>query len=173
VQVRLAGADGAEVPAGEVGEIQLRGPNVMRGYLGEPTGSGFVDGWFCTGDLARQRPDGAYEVVGRSKDMINSGGEKVFPAEIEALVESFPGVAECTVVGLPDAQWGEVPALALVPRPGQTVDLRGLRELFVQRLARYKHPRCIVIRQELPRTALGKVRKPQLAQELAESLAQG
>jgi fatty-acyl-CoA synthase len=173
VQVRLASADGADVPAGEVGEIQLRGPNVMRGYLGEPVGSGFVDGWFCTGDLARQRPDGAYEVVGRSKDMINSGGEKVFPAEIEALVESFPGVAECAVVGLPDAQWGEVPALALVPLRGQAVDLPGLQALFVQRLARYKHPRRIVIRQELPRTALGKVRKPQLAQELAESLAQG
>jgi fatty-acyl-CoA synthase len=100
--------------------------------------------------------------------MINSGGEKVFPAEIEALVESFPGVAECAVVGVPDAQWGEVPALALVPLRGQAVDLPGLQALFVQRLARYKHPRRIVIRQELPRTALGKVRKPQLAQELAQ-----
>lgn len=169
VQVRLAGDDGVPVLPGAVGEIQLRGPNVMRGYLGERAGSGFVDGWFCTGDLAHQRPDGAYEVVGRSKDMINSGGEKVFPAEIEALVEAFPGVAECAVVGLPDAQWGEVPALALVPRAGQAIDLHALRELFAQRLARYKHPRCIVLRQDLPRTALGKVQKPVLAQQLQDA----
>mgnify|MGYP006281022013 CR=1 FL=1 len=168
VQVRLAGPEGAAVPPGEVGEIWLRGTNVMRGYLGEPPGSGFVDGWFCTGDLARQHANGAYEVVGRSKDMINSGGEKVFPAEIESLVEAFAGVAECAVVGLPDAQWGEVPALALVPRPGQSVDLEGLRALFTQRLARYKHPRQIVIRQDLPRTALGKVQKPLLAQQLLQ-----
>ncbi len=168
VEVRLLGPDGAAVEKGEVGEIQLRGPNVMRGYLGEPISSGFLEGWFCTGDLALQRLDGAYEVVGRSKDMINSGGEKVFPAEIEALVEAFPGVAECAVVGVPDAQWGEVPALALVPRSGQTVDLSGLRELFAQRLARYKHPRHIVIRQDLPRTALGKVQKPVLAQQIQD-----
>lgn len=168
VQVRLADPDGTVVDPGAVGEIQLRGPNVMRGYLGEPRGSGFVDGWFCTGDLARQRPDGAYEVVGRSKDMINSGGEKVFPAEIESLVEAFPGVAECAVVGLPDAQWGEVPALALVARPGQDVNLQGLQALFAARLARYKHPRRIVIRQDLPRTALGKVQKALLAQQLSQ-----
>jgi len=169
VEVRLLREDGSVAPTGEVGEIQLCGPNVMRGYLGEPASSGFLQGWFCTGDLARQRPDGAYEVVGRSKDMINSGGEKVFPAEIEALVEAFPGVAECAVVGLPDAQWGEVPAMALVARAGQDIDLSALRELFAQRLARYKHPRRIVIRQDLPRTALGKVQKPLLAQQIQES----
>jgi fatty-acyl-CoA synthase len=99
--------------------------------------------------------------------MINSGGEKVFPAEIEALVESFPGVAACSVVGLPDEQWGEVPALALVAQPGHDVDLQALRELFAVRLARYKHPRQIFMRQDLPRTALGKVQKPILAQQLA------
>jgi fatty-acyl-CoA synthase len=167
VTVRLAHPDGTLVHPGEVGEIQLQGPNVMRGYLGEAPGSGFLEGWFCTGDLARQRADGAYEVVGRSKDMINSGGEKVFPAEIEALVESFPGVAACAVVGLPDEQWGEVPVLALVAQPGHDVDLQALRELFAVRLARYKHPRQIFMRQDLPRTALGKVQKPILAQQLA------
>ena len=167
VTVRLAHPDGTLVHPGDVGEIQLQGPNVMRGYLGEAPGSGFLEGWFCTGDLARQRADGAYEVVGRSKDMINSGGEKVFPAEIEALVEAFPGVAECAVVGLPDDQWGEVPVLALVAQPGQEVDLHALRELFAVRLARYKHPRQIFMRQDLPRTALGKVQKPVLAQQLA------
>jgi fatty-acyl-CoA synthase len=100
--------------------------------------------------------------------MINSGGEKVFPAEIESLVEAFPGVAECAVVGLPDAQWGEVPALALVARPGQNVNLQGLQALFAARLARYKHPRRIVIRQDLPRTALGKVQQALLAQQLRQ-----
>lgn len=169
VQVRLALDDGSQAPPGEVGEIQLRGPNVMRGYLGEPVGSGFQDGWFCTGDLGRERADGAYEVVGRSKDMINSGGEKVFPAEIEALVEAFPGVAECAVVGLPDEHWGEVPALALVPRAGQAIDLKGLTELFAQRLARYKHPRRIVICPDLPRTALGKVQKGTLSLQLQKA----
>jgi fatty-acyl-CoA synthase len=100
--------------------------------------------------------------------MINSGGEKVFPAEIESLVEAFPGVAECAVVGLPDAQWGEVPALALVARPGQDVNLQELQALFAARLARYKHPRRLVIRQDLPRTALGKVQKALLAQQLSQ-----
>ena len=162
VQVQLADANGQPVAAGEVGEIQLKAPNLMRGYHRLPAGTGFENGWFATGDLARADAQGALTVVGRSKDMIISGGENIYPAEIENLVVGWPGVIEVAVVGLPDARWGEVPVLVLQVQPGSAPDLDALREHFAQRLARYKHPRRIVVVDALPRTALGKVQKAQL-----------
>jgi fatty-acyl-CoA synthase len=162
VQLRLAGADGQVVAPGQVGEIWLRAPNLMRGYHQLPAGSGFVDGWFATGDLALADAAGHITVVGRSKDMLISGGENIYPAEIENIAATWPGVAEAAVVGLPDARWGEVPVLVLVPQPGAAVDLDGLRAQFSARLARFKHPRQILLRNEVPRTALGKVQKAAL-----------
>jgi fatty-acyl-CoA synthase len=138
----------------------------MRGYHREPAHPAFVDGWFHSGDLARQDADGLYEVVGRSKDMIISGGENIYPAEIENLLAGTPGVADCAVVGMPDARWGEVPVLAVVAAPGHAPDEAALRALFDARLARFKHPRRIVFLAGLPRTALGKVRKAELAAHL-------
>ena len=111
---------------GADGEILLKAPNLMRGYhrSGEP---GFdAEGWFHTGDLAVQHEGGLYELVGRSKELIISGGENIHPAEIEQLVAAQPGVADCAVVGLPDERWGEVPVLAVVPQPGATVDADAL-----------------------------------------------
>jgi fatty-acyl-CoA synthase len=172
VRLKLADAAGAEVPAGEVGEIQLRSPNLMRGYHRLPAGAGFVQGWFATGDLARADADGRITVVGRSKDMIISGGENIYPAEIENLAAAWPGVAEVAVVGLPDARWGEVPVLALTARPGESIDLAALRALFDARLARFKHPRRIVLVSAMPRTALGKVQKAVLRDQL-DDLAAG
>ena len=119
-----------------------------------------------TGDLALRHPDGVYEVVARSKEPIISGGENIYPAEIENLLAAHPDVAECRVVGLPDPRWGEVPVLVLVPRPGRTIDERALQALFGQRLARFKHPRRIVVAQALPKTALGKVQRPVLVGQL-------
>ncbi len=167
VQARLVDAAGQPLGPGQVGEIQLRAANLMRGYHRQPPGAGFVDGWYATGDLAQTDADGCYTVVGRSKDMIISGGENIYPAEIENLAIGWPGVAEAAVVGLPDARWGEVPVLVLVPQPGATIDLDGLRAHFEGRLARFKHPRDIVVRDEVPRTALGKVQKAALASSLA------
>ncbi|GCL63426.1 class I adenylate-forming enzyme family protein [Pseudaquabacterium pictum] len=166
VQLRLAAADGTPVAPGAVGEIQLRAPNLMRGYHRLPAGAGFVDGWYATGDLARADADGRVTVVGRSKDMIISGGENIYPAEIENLASTWPGVAEAAVVGLPDARWGEVPVLVLVPQPGAVVDVDGLQALFQARLARFKHPRRVVQADQVPRTALGKVQKAALAAQL-------
>lgn len=162
VRYRLAAGDGREVAPGEVGEIQLQAANLMRGYHRLPAGTGLVDGWYATGDLARADADGMLTVVGRCKDMLISGGENIYPAEIENIATTWPGVAEAAVVGLPDARWGEVPVLVLVPQSGAVVDLGGLQALFNQRLARFKHPRRTVLMAEVPRTALGKVQKAAL-----------
>ncbi len=159
VQVRLA-ADG---------EILLRAPNLMRGYhrLAAAAGPSFdEEGWFHTGDLAVCREDGCYEVVGRSKELIISGGENIHPAEIENLVALQPEVADCAVVALPDERWGEVPVLAVVLRPGMTLDEPALRRLLDSRLARFKHPRRVLVCQNLPKTALGKVQRAALARQL-------
>ncbi|MCI1191390.1 AMP-binding protein [Calidifontimicrobium sp. SYSU G02091] len=169
VQMRLVGADGRDVAPGEVGEIWVRAPNLMRGYHRDEHPASFADGWFRSGDLARADAQGFVTVVGRSKDMIISGGENVYPAEIENLLAHHPDIAECAVVGVPDARWGEVPVLAVVPRPGRGVDEAALRALFDARLARYKHPRRIVAVDTLPKTALGKVQKAALARSLAGS----
>lgn len=162
VQARLVDAAGAPVAPGQVGEIQLQAANLMRGYHRLPPGSGFVDGWFATGDLARTDADGCYTVVGRSRERIISGGENIHPAEIENLAAAWPGVAEAAVVGLPDERWGEVPVLVLVPHPGVQIDTEALRASFDGRLARFKHPRRVVVMDQVPRTALGKVQKAAL-----------
>ncbi len=167
VRLRLVDAQGAEVTCGEVGEIQLQAPNLMRGYHRRPAGSGFDAGWFATGDLASADAEGWITVVGRCKDLIISGGENIYPAEIENLAMTWPGVAEAAVVGLADLRWGEVPALVLTVRPGETVDLVALREHLAQRLARFKQPRRVMLVDSLPRTALGKVQKATLRESLA------
>ena len=167
VRLRLVDALGADVVQGSVGEIWLQAPNLMRGYHRLPAGTGFVAGWFATGDLAWADAQGCVWVVGRSKDLIISGGENIHPAEIENLAATWPGVAEAAVVGLPDARWGEVPVLVLVAKPGAPIDLDGLRAEFGRCLARFKQPRRIVVVDALPRTALGKVQKAGLCRALA------
>lgn len=153
---------------GEVGEIWLRGANLMRGYhrCGDP--QAFADGWFRTGDLAYRDAQGRYTVVGRSAERIISGGENIDPAEIENLVAALPGVAECAVVGVPDSRWGEVPWLVVVMQPGAPRDEASIRSTYEQRLARFKHPRRVVWLDHLPKTALGKVKRAQLARRVAE-----
>lgn len=126
----------------------------------------FRDGWFHSGDLARRHPDGRYEVVGRSKDMIISGGENIYPAEIENLVIGLPEVAECAVVGVPDERWGEVPVLVVVSNTGRPLDEAHIASAYAGRLARFKHPRRIVQWDALPKTALGKVQKAALTAQL-------
>jgi fatty-acyl-CoA synthase len=162
--VRLVDADGAEVPQGAVGELWVRGANVMQGYWARQDAS-FADGWFHSGDLAHWDADGCIEVVGRSKDMIISGGENIYPAEIENVLVGMPGVQECAVVGVPDPRWGEVPVAVIVPAPGaDRAALEGatLREALAERVARFKLPREVVLLDDMPRSALGKVLKPQL-----------
>ena len=157
---------GVQARLGADGEILLRAPNLMRGYHRSPTPAFDADGFFATGDLAIEHPGGWLQVVGRSKELIISGGENIHSAEIEQIVESLPGVAECAVVGVADARWGEIPVLVVVPRAGADFDPAALQPLLDQRLARFKHPRRTVLAESLPRTALGKVRKTELAQQL-------
>ncbi|MBY4898194.1 class I adenylate-forming enzyme family protein [Cupriavidus sp. AU9028] len=164
-QVRLTAENGSEVADGEVGEIWLRAPNLMRGYWRDPAHPAFVDGWFRSGDLAHRDVDGCIEVVGRSKDMIISGGENIYPAEIENELVVLPEVGECAVVGLPDPRWGEVPVAAIVPASGADparLQPEAIREALSARIARFKLPREVVLVDALPKSALGKVVKPRL-----------
>jgi fatty-acyl-CoA synthase len=166
-----AGSVGRPAPGVDVrlvaGELQVRAPNLARGYHGRPDDRAFMpDGWFATGDLARVDGDGRYQIVGRLKELIISGGENILPAEIEQIALEDPAVAEAVAIGLPDARWGEVPVLAIVARPAAAPDLAQLRAAFDTRLARFKHPRRIVVLDELPKTALGKVAREALKARL-------
>jgi fatty-acyl-CoA synthase len=167
VDVKLVNTRGEAVTPGEVGEILIRAPNVMCGYWADADNPAFADGWFHTGDLARCNEAGFYEVVGRSKDMIISGGENIYPAEIENLLADCPEIQEAAVVGQPDTRWGEVVVAVVVRTPGAVIDEAAVLQLFEGRLARFKHPKRIVFREALPKTALGKVQKAGLLAGLA------
>ena len=169
VEVKLCDPRGAEVPMGQVGELCIRAPNVAQRYWPDQP---LVDpqGFFHSGDLARQASDGSFTVVGRSKDMIISGGENIYPAEIENALILHPLVSECAVVAQPDPRWGEVAVAVVVLAPGHHeredwVD--PLQAHLATRLARYKQPRRWVAVQALPKTALGKVQKAALLKQLA------
>lgn len=145
-----------------VGELLVRGPNVVRRYWPDEPACD-ADGWFHTGDLARRAADGSYTIVGRAKDLIISGGENIHPAEIEQALALHPGVLECAAFGVPDAQWGEAVAVAVVARAGAPVTQEELQAHLQARLARYKMPRHWLWVAALPRTALGKVQRAELA----------
>ena len=158
---------GVQLKLAEDGEILLKAPNLMRGYHRNSEPALDEQGWFHTGDLAVEHADGLLEVVGRSKELIISGGENIHPAEIEQLAQNWPGVAECAVVGLADERWGEVPVLAVVPQPGVELDAPALLAQLATRLARFKLPRQVRVVEALPKTALGKVQRKALAQQLS------
>jgi fatty-acyl-CoA synthase len=167
VDVRLVDGQGSDVPRGEVGEIWVRSPALMSGYWADPDNPGFRDGWFRSGDLARVDEDGYYHVAGRSKDMIISGGENIYPAEIENVLAACPAIAESAVVGMPDERWGEVAVAAVVALPGMSLDEDAVLALFQGRIARYKHPRRVVFFEVLPKSAIGKVQKVEVQRLLA------
>jgi fatty-acyl-CoA synthase len=166
---RKLGSTGRPAPHCEVklqdGEICVRGPNVMRRYWNDPQGTAAVldaEGWFHSGDLARVDEDGYYWIMGRSKDVIISGGENIYPAELENILADCPAIAEAAVVGVPDPQWGEAACAVVVRKAGAVLDERGVLALFQDRLARYKHPRRVLFAEALPKNALGKVQKQEL-----------
>jgi fatty-acyl-CoA synthase len=166
-QVKLIDAQGQEVAPGETGEVCIRADNLMRGYWSADgqAGVGLQEGWFHSGDLGQRAEDGCITIVGRSKDMIISGGENIYPAEIENLLVTLSGVAECAVVGLPDVRWGEVPVAVLVranDAAGQALDAEVVLQHVQSRIARFKLPRRVVFMDSLPKSALGKVQKPAL-----------
>ena len=160
------------VKPGVTGEVCVRGSNVMRGYwlaASQAAGEGLKDGWFQTGDMGCLDANGCLQIVGRNKDMIISGGENIYPAEIENALATFPGLLECAVVGLPDERWGEVPVLTLVralTAEGSQLSETAVKAHLEAKIARFKLPRRVVFREELPKSALGKVQKPILQQQL-------
>ena len=165
VEVRLvndAGLDVNEGEVGEVGEIWLRAPNLMHGYWRDPGNPSFQNGWFHSGDLARRDLEGFYWIVGRSKDMIISGGENIYPAEIENILADCPHIADAAVLGMPDERWGEMAVAVVVRRAGSAIDEAGVMQLFEGKLARFKQPRQVLFVDALPKSALGKVIKSQL-----------
>jgi len=172
LELQLRNSEGHVVNQGETGEVCVRGPNVMRGYWlasSLAVGEGLKDGWFHTGDMGYLDATGCLQIVGRNKDMIISGGENIYPAEIENALATFPGLLECAVVGLPDERWGEVPVLALVraaTAEGHKLSERAVKAHLEAKIARFKLPRRVVFREELPKSALGKVQKPILQQQL-------
>src|SRR5690625_4430807 len=161
VDVRLADPAGSNDEAAAIGEILTRGPNVFHEYWNRPdaTHAAFVDGWFKTGDIASINTAGFYTLKDRSKDLYISGGENIYPAEIESVLMDLPGVAEAAVVGVNDDTWGEVGRAFLVVDSDAEWTEASVIEALQGRLARYKQPKSVVFVDELPRTSTGKVRK--------------
>ncbi|MFH8631495.1 long-chain fatty acid--CoA ligase [Streptomyces lydicus] len=161
VGMRVVDDDGKDVPQGEVGEIAIRGHNVMKGYWHRPeeTAAAIRDGWFHTGDLGRVDQDGFFWIVGRLKDMIIRGGNNVYPGEIEAVLYEHPAVADAAVIGLPDPDLGEEVGAAVVLEPGAQATAEELREFVKSRVAAYMYPRRVWITEALPKGPTGKIIK--------------
>jgi long-chain acyl-CoA synthetase len=159
VEMRVVDADGAELPQGEIGEIVIRGHNVMKGYWGKPeaTAEAIRDGWFHTGDLARVDEDGYYYIVDRKKDLIIRGGYNVYPREIEEVLYEHPDVAEAAVIGIPHDELGEDIGAAVKLKPGATATPADLRAFVRERVAAYKYPRQVWIVADLPKGPTGKI----------------
>lgn len=164
VALRILDSEKKDVKEGEVGEIWIKGDNVFKGYWKMPqkTAESFWEGWFKTGDLGYQDHDGYLYLVGRSKDLIISGGMNVYPKEIESLIDTVPTVEETAVIGIPDDDLGERVVAVLVPRNNRRIDLEEVEKLCKNNLAGYKRPKNYFITKELPRNAMGKVMKNQL-----------
>ncbi|MCC4618678.1 AMP-binding protein [Xanthomonas cassavae CFBP 4642] len=169
VQTRIVDGGGNDCLPGMPGELLLRGPNLSPGYWRDPQATAEMrdtQGWFRTGDIVKRDADGFFWVVDRKKDMFISGGENVYPAEIEAVLVDHPQIRECAVVGMTDPQWGEVGYLAIVPAD-KAPDLEQIRSYLIERLAKYKVPKHLRVVEALPRTATGKLQKARLKDALA------
>jgi fatty-acyl-CoA synthase len=173
-EVRVVDENGQSLEPGEIGEIQVRGPNVTPGYHGNPaaTAESFTaDGWFRTGDLGSFDEEGYLFVADRLKDMIISGGENIYPAEVEDLILGLDEVTGAAVIGIPDERWGETPWAVVTLRPGAELSTERLAEHLNSRIARYKIPKNVVVVDELPRTASGKVKKLDLRKRFSSDPA--
>ena len=162
VDVQLVDEDGKPVPPGTAGEIEVRGPNVFSEYWDKPdaTRTAFRDGWFRTGDTAVLE-DGVYRILGRTSiDILKTGGHKVSALEIEEVLREHPAIADCAVVGVPDPEWGERVAVAVVLNESQDLDLSSLRAWAMKLLSTHKAPSRLLILDTLPRNSMGKVVKP-------------
>lgn len=173
--VRIMDREGNILGHGEVGELCIRGGNVTSGYWNRPeaTAEALVDGWLHSGDAAKYDEEGFYYIVDRWKDMFISGGENVYPAEVENVIYKHPAVAEVAVIGVPHPKWQEVGRALIVTKEGQTVSEQEIIDFCQGELARYKIPKSVIFVESLPRTAAGKVLKRELRQEYGAEVADG
>jgi fatty-acyl-CoA synthase len=167
LEARIVDDHMSVVPTGDVGELVIRGPNLLQGYWNRPeaTEEAFTGGWFHTGDLARMDADGELYIVERKKDMFISGGENVYPAEVEDTIFELTQVAEVAVFGIEDERWGEVGRAVVALKEGQKLTVEQIIDHLKGRLAKYKIPKSVVFVEQLPRNAAGKVLKTVLRQE--------
>jgi long-chain acyl-CoA synthetase len=172
-EVHLIDPDtGRPVGTGEIGEVAIRGPQVMRGYWKRPQETADMldaDGWLHTGDLAVMDEDGFFRIVDRIKDVIITGGENVYPREIEDVLMTHPKILEVAVAGVPHELGGEVAKAYIVTKPGETLERREVLRYCAERLARYKVPRQVEFREELPKSAAGKIMRRLLEEQPAGS----
>jgi long-chain acyl-CoA synthetase len=165
VEIQIRDASGRLLAPGEEGEICIRGPNVMKGYLNNPEGTSaafWEDRWFRSGDIGRFDADGYLFIVDRLKDLIITGGENVYPREVEEALYQRPEVEECAVVGLPDREWGERVAAFIVLKPGQVLEPDAVKSFLKERLASFKVPKELVAVSELPKSPTGKILKREI-----------
>jgi fatty-acyl-CoA synthase len=169
VDARIVDDDNRPLGADQVGELVLKGPSFCAGYFNDPEATAEVvdaQGWFHTGDLARCDAEGYFYIVDRKKDMFISGGENVYPVEIEGVLYQHPAVHQCAIVGVPDARWGEVGHACVVVRPGASPEPAELIEFVAARLARHKVPKSVTLLDALPLSAAGKILKRELRDRL-------
>jgi malonyl-CoA/methylmalonyl-CoA synthetase len=171
VAVQGEGGQGAEAKPGDVGVLEIRGPNVFAGYweMPEKTEETFTqDGWMITGDMVTQDAEGRISIVGREKDLIISGGYNIYPKEIEAVIDDVAGVLESAVIGIPHPVFGETVVAVIAKQPGREVAIADLEAAYTKELAKFKHPRIHQFVPELPRNTMGKVQKASLRQQYAD-----
>ena len=174
VELKITGEDGAELPRGEIGTIEVRGDNVFQGYWRMPEKTAeelAADGWFKTGDLGMIDPDGYVVIVGRGKDLIISGGFNIYPKEVELLIDEMPGVLESAVIGVPHPDFGEGVVAVIARAKGTEPDPNGIIASLSDRLAKFKQPKKVIVIDELPRNTMGKVQKAALRADYADLFA--
>jgi fatty-acyl-CoA synthase len=172
-EVRIVRPDGSDADTGELGELWVKGPNITPGYWNRPdaNASSFTDGWLHTGDAARIDEEGFYYIVDRWKDMYISGGENVYPAEVENVLHQLTAIAEAAVIGIPSAQWGETGMAIIAVKPGHAISEAEIHAHCATNLARFKRPHQIKFVDALPRNATGKIHKPTLRKNLGAGSA--
>ena len=171
MEIQIRDQDGHVLEQGQEGEICARGRNIMPGYLNNPEGTRaafWEDGWFRSGDIGRFDPNGYLYIVDRLKDMIITGGENVYPKEVEDVLYARPEVEECAIIGLPDPEWGEKVTAFIVARPGEHIDPDALKAFLKSRISAFKVPKEFRAVSELPKSPAGKILKRQLRKEVHE-----
>ena len=172
--IRIVDRTGLDVPANVAGEIWLKGANLLSGYWRNPaaTSAALIDGWLRTGDIGVRDDVGVVTIKDRMSDVVISGGENIYPAELEAVLNGIAGIAEAVVIGCPDAHWGEVPVAVVVCAPGHAMTESAVTGAFEGVLARFKHPKAVIFADSLPRNAMGKVQKRALRDQITAGALQ-